>query len=145
MWTTGISRYGWWDYRKQYSKYERWCSASWKPSWDRNPVAEELPRVKGRNPLACRECGEVTSPPHWGNECPMKKSTTGGVRRKSIDPEIKVKADKKQRTRQTAESSSVLYPPGLRPWADSKCQMGIGTLWHEGSTEMPKVSAMARP
>ena len=35
---------------------------------------------KALSPSACRICGEVTNPPHWGNERPLAKTSFGNAK-----------------------------------------------------------------
>jgi hypothetical protein len=41
---------------------------------EKKPERSTAPKLR---PDACRVCGKVTDPPHWGNECPEKDKVTG--------------------------------------------------------------------
>jgi hypothetical protein len=43
------------------------------PSGPEKPAERTGPKLR---PDACRVCGKVTDPPHWGNECPEKDKVT---------------------------------------------------------------------
>ena len=44
-----------------------------------------------QDPRRCRECGLITDPPHWGNECPLRKpaSSSSSSKRPAPDDDAK--------------------------------------------------------
>ena len=45
-----------------------------EPPSQRRRVANADAEFLRRIPAACRVCGRVTKPPHWGNECPFRST-----------------------------------------------------------------------